>query len=300
MAAPYNPSVALDNIGASIAELQATHLHYPSSSQADEDLKAEAKRIDDKLVAWARSVPLDWKPIRLTSGQGFDSSIPSYMRQCDNYPSCQIANIWNLWRLQRLVLLTLTLGSFDLDSTLRDDDLSQLVEEEKRIQGKGRSEDVALYTDVALHKEVAQELVDAVCFSIPFYLGNRTLPASMADFTNPDIILLPRSPSTAPDNDPGMLSDEHKGHIIAQGPWHIMSPLSRLLTLFSEHPMLASLLRPGQCQWIRAQFMRLMTIMNISAPTGYGYGIDSDKDVGATADFLAKQVRKGAMFMSGP
>lgn len=289
MTAPYNPSEALDNIGASIAELQAAHLQSTrrsSSCQAEEDLKAEAKRIDDLLLAWPRSVPLHWKPIRLTSGHGFDSSIPNYMGLCDNYPSCQIANIWNLWRLQRLVLVKLTLSSFD--PTLHED-LSRPVEE--RILGG--------IEYLALYKEVAQELIDSVCHSVPFYLGNRTIPSSMADFTNPDI-LLPACPSTALENDNDyeqhhdldMPSYEHRRHIIAQGPWHIMSPLSRLLTLFPEDAMTASLLRPGQRQWIRTQFLRVLALLHISS-TGYGIGSD------VTADFLAKQVRKGAMFMSG-
>lgn len=290
IAAPYNPSVALDNIGVYMAELQAAHLHsrrQSSSRQVEEDLKAEAKRIDVQLLAWARSVPLHWRPIRLTSGHGFDSSIPSYMDLCDNYPSCQVANIWNLWRLHRLVLVQLILCSFD--PTLRDD-LSRPVEE--RILGG--------IEDLALYKEVAQEMIDSVCRSVPFYLGNRTIPSSMVDFTNPDI-LLPSCPSTALEMDNGyeqhhnlgMPSDEHRRHIIAQGPWHIMSPLSRLLTLFSEHPITASLLRPGQCQWIRTQFLRVLSLLHVSPA---GYGIDSD----ITADFLAKQVRRGAMFMSGP
>ncbi|KAF2728112.1 hypothetical protein EJ04DRAFT_110567 [Polyplosphaeria fusca] len=270
-AAPYNPSVALDDIGASIADLQAAH--------AGGDPKAEAKRIDDQLLAWARSVPLHWRPIRLTSGHGFDSSIPSYMGSCDIYPSCQIANIWNLWRLQRLVLVKLTLGLHDNAS--------------RSLGGMpGEIEHVAL-------GEVAQELIDSVCRSVPFYLGNRCVPSNMADFTDATIFL-PSCPSAAQNNNADdvhrhldMPSDEHRRHIIAQGPWHIMSPLSRLLTLFSEDARTASLLRPATCQWVRAQFLRVLTLLHISP---MAYDIDSD----ATADFLARQVRKGAMFMSGP
>ncbi|KAF2740765.1 hypothetical protein EJ04DRAFT_539967 [Polyplosphaeria fusca] len=278
MHAPHNPSVTLDSIMAAIAGLQAAHW-LPQSRQTGKDLRAETRRVDFELLAWARSVPECWKPFRLASGQGIHSSIPTYMGLCDTYPSCQVANLWNLWRIQRLVLFTLE--SFHPTSHI---DRSR-PGEEHILDGI---------------KQVVQELVDSVCQSVPYYLGNRTRPMTIADFGDPEIQLL-NHPSTALADDKeyeehhhhGMPSDGYRSHIIAQGPWHLMSPLSRLLTLFSEQAMTANLLRPGQHQWIRTQFLRVLTVLHIS-PSKF------DIESNITADFLAKEVRQGAMFMSGP
>ncbi|KAH7394190.1 hypothetical protein DE146DRAFT_757667 [Phaeosphaeria sp. MPI-PUGE-AT-0046c] len=289
-AAPYNLSGALDNIVAAIAELQAIHLESSKrilSFETAGTIFIEAMRVDRQLMDWARSIPPYWKPLTLVSGRDFDASIPNYIGICDNYSSCQVANIWNLWRLQRLTLVKLMLGI--VGSTSRGETSWPV-----KRHSPNSSEDLFHY------QEVVQELVDSVCRSVPFYLGDRTAPSSMADFTDPDISLLgppqfdlQHSKDATQDRDLKVPSDEHRRHIIAQGPWHIMSPLSRLLTLLSEDATIESLLQPGQRQWIRTQFLRVLRLLHM-----FPADLDSAGDI--TADFLAKQVRKGAVFMSGP
>lgn len=289
LATPYNPSIALDDIVVSIVELQNTRLQVTRQRLLgqEDDWRTRAKKIDGQLLTWARSIPLHWKPTPLLSGHDFDPAIPSYLRICDNYLSCQIANVWNLWRLQRLTLVNLMLTT--IDSTSHNE-----------VSWPVRGSSLDGCEDLAHYKEVVQELVDSVCRSIPFYLSNRNRPSSMADFTDPDIVLLGQlrldsrlSINYKQDHAFSMPSDEHRRHIIAQGPWHIMSPLSRLVTLLSEDPILASLLRPGQHQWIQAQFLRVMKLLHI-------FPAKHDNSGEFTADLLAKQVRKGALFMSGP
>ncbi|OIW26923.1 hypothetical protein CONLIGDRAFT_492657 [Coniochaeta ligniaria NRRL 30616] len=314
-AAPDNPSSALDAIGASVAELQASYRQQlstedncctASSQQVLGEYVAEAKRIDEELLAWAQSVPDHWQPRRLTSGRDVDSSMPTYRSVCEVYPSCQIANIWNLWRIQRLLLVKVTLGSLDKmlyssQSELTKDQISAGIR------------------DFVQCKQTLQEMVDAVCYSVPFYLGNRSRSSSITDFTDPTI-LVPGYPSPAPGNerhpsqktyDPGTPSDEYKRHVIAQGPWHVMSPLSRLLTLFSEDHVqpLASFLRPGQHEWIRQQFLRVTVLLHLPPPepestdSKEGCCFLSSEVRGSMdvkVEYLARGVRKGAVLMSGP
>ena len=294
---PDNPSSALDAIGASVAELQASYMQLVTqyalpTSQRDlllAECAAEAKRIDEQLLVWAQSVPDHWYPLRLTSEQDIDLSIPTYQSFCEIYPHCQIANIWNLWRIQRLLLVKISLSPMTTN-------LTEQIE----------------------YKHTLQELVDSICYSVPSYLGNRTKPSSIPDFTDP-AILLPSDQtqtdggrSNMQSNIPHSSADEHKRHIIAQGPWHLMSPLSRLLTLFSEEhhgQQMATFLRPGQYEWICEQFLRVTTLLHIpqvatgdetgkctllaSNSPARGYGNSRVED-------LAKKVRKGAVFMSGP
>lgn len=295
-----NPSVVLDNTGAAIAELQASAVKLHSSStvpQVERWWKAQAKSIDEQLLAWARNVPPQWRPISLTNSD-FDASIPTYMGVCDSYPSCQIANLWNLWRIQRLLLVQFTLSSSE-PTSFHDQHPSESAEETVNSE--------STYHLPAI-KRTAQDLVDSICQSVPFYLGNRTLPSSMADFTDPNILVLPSCCPSCPQTTSlnscqhdSTSSTQHRRHIIAQGPWHMMSPLSRLLTLFSEDAVMASLLRPGQRQWIRTQFLRVMMLLQISPVACNGAGDNTGgADEEVMADFLAKQVRKGATFMSGP
>ncbi|KAM6516110.1 hypothetical protein FALCPG4_014292 [Fusarium falciforme] len=292
MAVPDNPSSALDAIGASVAELQASYTQFVTQGGSAMSLgrlkewRAEARRIDAELLAWAGNVPDHWRPLRLISGRDIDSSIPTYQSICEVYPSCQIASIWNLWRFQRLVLAKITLGSLGAFS-----DLSRF--------GFAHRQFLDDPTGFVNCQKTLQEVVDSVCYSIPFHLGNRTTRSSLADFTDPTI-LLPSQGSL----DGVISSDDHRRHVIAQGPWRAMHPLSRCLTLFSEDDgeVIASLLRPRQREWIRDQFLRVATLLHL--PTEPGNGIEVSGSTGGSADakaeYLAREIRKGAILMSGP
>lgn len=305
MATPSNPSSALDAIGVFVTELQANYTQavtqtgpVPPSQQLLREWRADAKRIDDELLAWARSVPEYWQPLRLISGQDIDPSIPTYGSICEVYPSSQIASIWNLWRFQRIILVKISLNTI---LYLTQSDLT-------------KDEMLAVNEDFVECKQVLQELVDSVCYSVPFYLGNRTKPLTIADFTDL-AILLPSYHVLGSGNkkkrlykhDPGTPTDEHRRHIISQGPWHIMSPLSRLLTFFFEDDGMSDFVRPGQHEWIREQFLRVTMLLHIP-PEEPGESKEGSRlfkssfqgSVDTRVENLAKRVRKGALFMSGP
>jgi hypothetical protein len=297
MAVPDNPSSALDAIGASVAELQASYTQFVTRRSSTtlsecvlEQWSAEARRVDAELLAWAENVPDHWRPLRLRSGRDIDSSIPTYQSVCEVYPSCQIASIWNLWRFQRLLLAKITLGSLNAFS-----DLNQFLVDP---------------TDFVNCQQIQQDVVDSVCYSIPFYLGNRTTRSSLTDFTDPTVLLpsdyklehrmrLDRHGLNAE-----MSRDDHRRHVIAQGPWRAMHPLSRMLTLFSEDHggIIASILRPGQREWIRNQFLRVATLLHL--PSESGNDMETSESPGVSADskaeHLARDIRKGAILMSGP
>lgn len=304
MAVPDNPSSALDAIGASVAELQASYTQFVTQGGSTTALervlkewRVEARRVDAELLAWAENVPDHWRPIRLISGRDIDSSIPTYQSVCEVYPSCQIASIWNLWRFQRLLLAKITLGSLNAFS-----DLSRF--------GFAYGQFLGDRTDFVNCQQIYQEMVDSVCYSIPFYLGNRTTRCSLTDFTDPTV-LLPSQYSLEDKTwldrdglDAGISGNNHRRHVIAQGPWRVMHPLSCLLTLFSEDhgEVMASILRPGQREWIRDQFLRVATVLHL--PSESVHDMERSKSPGVSADakavHLARETRKGAILMSGP
>lgn len=285
---PQNPSALLDAIGAKVADLQARYVQRPLDL-SDNLLRAfaiEAKAIDQQLQTWSCILPEHWKPQERVSGEDFDASIPAYRSTCESYPTLQIANIWNLWRVQRLVLFKIMFESMH-----------------PQTQKATRAE----------YQRNFQELVDAICYSVPFYLGNRMLSMHFTDFEDSSILLCGQSipsqasPGQSPQS-PAITTpsvDEHRRQVIASGPWHLMSPLSRLLTLFAEDhgQHLTGVLRSGQHKWIRQQFLRVTILLQLSAPDQYSARDVTDLDSQNTltkADDLASLVRKGAMFMSGP
>lgn len=309
MAAPDNPSSVLDVIGVSVAEFQADYIRLVNqdgtkllSRQDLEGWRAEANRIDKQLLDWARNVPDHWQPRKLTTGQDIDESIPTYRSVCEVYPSCQIANIWNLWSFQRLLLSKITVDCLQK--------IIQLFQVEvPKDQASG------VVDDILECKETLQKLVDSVCYSVPFFLGNRTRQSTITDFTDSEI-LIPSCHLPAPgdkkslntnDQDAGGSRDDHRRSVIAQGPWHIMSPLSHLLTLFSESngQLLASFVRPGQQEWIREQFQRVTTLLHLS-PKDHGedeqalFDLSAGRAGNIKTHYLARGVRKGLIFMSGP
>ncbi|RDW72732.1 Zn(II)2Cys6 transcription factor domain-containing protein [Aspergillus mulundensis] len=291
LAAPDNPSSTLDLIGTAVAELQA---RYDLASQdctallsqhLREKWHAEANRLDEQLLSWAQSVPSHWQPVRLT-GSEIDPSIPTYNLTCEIYPSCQIANVWNLWRCQRLILAKITLTSLTAVFHREPGDQLNLVKS----------------------KQPLQDLVDSLCYSVPFYLGNRMKPSSMRDFTDPSIVF-PTSPPSDHAGYPAIHPDNHKRHLIAQGHWHIMSPLGCLLSLLSEDgQILAGHLREGQADWIRGQFLRVATLLRLRDEGSGGVEgrrlsnspLSSSGTPDLKAESLAKSVRRAAVFLSGP
>ncbi|KAJ5958712.1 uncharacterized protein N7479_005862 [Penicillium vulpinum] len=304
MVVAETPSSALDAIGASVAELQASYTQFvtqggstTSSEHTINEWRVEARRVDAELLAWAENVPAHWRPLRLKSGRDIDSSIPTYQSVCEVYPSCQIASIWNLWRFQRLLLAKIIVGSLDAFSDLGHSGFAC---------GRFFGDPI----DFANCKQTLQEMVDSMCYSIPFHLGNRTTRSSLTDFTDPTIFLpsqysLEDGTRLVRDGlNAGLSREDHRRHVIAQGPWRAMHPLSRLLTLFSEDhgEVIATILRPGQKEWIRDQFLRVATLLHL--PSDPGNNIETSKSprmsTDAKAEYLAREIRQGAILMSGP
>ncbi|KAF2166693.1 hypothetical protein M409DRAFT_54489 [Zasmidium cellare ATCC 36951] len=296
---PGSFSSTLDSIGALVAELQADYVHqlphlHSSGTLLEQQCRAwiaQAEQINDLLQAWARDVPDDWRPVRLTSVQDFSLSIAAYQSACEIYPSCLIATFWNLWRFHRLLLLQMTASATQHIPVLRDEPSVEECESAGSIQ----------------------ELVDGICYSVPFCLGNRAGQSCLSDFANPDISF-PSYHSLAPGDSrhrdwksTPLSKDEHHRHMVAYGAWHLLSPLSNLLTLVSDDHggrFVARCLRPGQLQWIREQFLRTCTLLRLPAARAFseqkGRISSPLPSADDAAETLAKQVRKGARFMSGP
>ncbi|KAH6892478.1 hypothetical protein B0T10DRAFT_537466 [Thelonectria olida] len=267
---PLTPSFTLDIVGISVANVQHRF------SQAMQQVRREAasphhlskvwshiRSVDDDLLRWVETLPGEWRPLALPRGQEAGSTIVTYVNGCHVYPSIQIALIWNTWRCYRLILLKMALillhvepqaaSLFNLFDDLHVDTADQM----------------SFFTGRAM-----QELVDLICYSVPFHLGNRQQRSTLHDFTDPSIVHpsyhdLPSSDEKFllyRNSDNYMTSEDHKRHVIVRGPWHILSPLGYIRMLLSGEfgHIFAETLRDGQADWIYEQLARGFLILDLA------------------------------------
>lgn len=257
---PINPSSLLDLIGVSIASLQHDvcdpSLNLCSRPSILQELRERVQRLDIQLRNWLESIPPLWYRRRMQSGKDIDPSIETYHGACDIYPSIQIANIWNTWRIYRLIL----------------------------EQAKSRLMKLfALYWNRALRTQndvnarhttrEVREIIDSICYSIPFYLGNCTRPGILLNMENPHS-KFPSYHDLAPSDEAFLdykASDQyvsrldHSCHVNLHGPLHVISILSRLIGIFARERNLNETysLRDDQKHWIAGQLIRSLYLMNM-------------------------------------
>lgn len=141
-----NPCSDLDAIGTDVANLQHFFTCLRTNKlgyHGEETLYEHALSIGNRLSIWSEDVPVNWRPIRLTRTKTYQSSTILYEGTCDIYPSAQIALAWNNFRLYKLVILSVLL-TYDMEDDVKQDWIANL-----------------------------QDVVDALCRSVPFHLGNR-------------------------------------------------------------------------------------------------------------------------------
>lgn len=289
---PPNPSATLDGLGAVVVDLQLSYTRCTAQSKfaiSEKDTEMWRSRIDQldqQLRLWAEVIPRHWHPVRLRSCEDFHSSIKAYNSVCDVYPSCQIASIWSMWRCYRLAALKLSLNLLQKHSWTQQ-------------ASSGHAEDL-----ISKHRKDAQDTVDSICYSVPFYLGNRTRPATLRDFSDPTIYF-PSIHCLAPGDrryglpEQRMSKKHHQQHALIQGLWHVFGPLSRLLVLLSEEDgwLIKDALRPGQHDWIRQQFVRLNVLQHLY--TGYISKHTPEQPAENMADELARVAQGGLCLTAG-
>jgi hypothetical protein len=240
-------------------------LDVSSLQQVWEKIYSEAENICMDLMTWSRCVPIEWRPLRARPAAIARGSIPTYMGHCDIYPSVQVASLWNLWRCYRLMILKIMIICIEFRSqNLLSTDYMATIS-----TGHGKYE---------VHQEF-QELIDSICYSVPYHLGNRQTVAAMSDVIDKSLCFpsyhdFDRTDSKLPEhiqNGEFMSLQEHINHVIVQGPWHILSTLTSVLDLFSERVSIDSddrasgltyAIRTGQLNWIQDQVVRIARLQN--------------------------------------
>ncbi|CAG7557458.1 unnamed protein product [Fusarium equiseti] len=251
-ALPANPSYSLDTIGVSISRLQtlanrSTSAKVETSLAALQELPSIICEVEAQLQAWLHTVPEIWHPQNIQTKNAVTPGIDTYDGSVDVYPSIQIANIWNMWRIYRGIVEEVKRNLFN-----------NFITESVKPKAKRCQE--------------TQDLVNSICRSIPFYLGNLSKPVSFADINGLELYfpcfhdLLPTDEAFVAykKSNHHVSRIDHNRHNVIHGPIAALSVLSSLIGLFEEHS--SSLLSAEnelqrQKQWIYGQFRRSLHLM---------------------------------------
>ncbi|KAF5604224.1 hypothetical protein FPCIR_973 [Fusarium pseudocircinatum] len=250
---PASPNAVLDMIGLSIAGLQkrlSTFMCRLSKNNLDGMTLAtwwqDASSVNAQLSDWVHLVPTSWHPYKRPQENAF-----SYFGFCDIYPTVQIATIWNVWRVCQLMVLRMR---FYLLTKAPSEALQQTIV----IATKDNS-----FPD----PNHGRELVDSICQSIPFYLGNRQNHGGLHDLADPAI----KFPNYQDQNldqtirtqylrgDQAMSLSDYKRHILIQGPSHALLHLNSLIKVLSKEggELICRELHRDKAVWIQEQFLRV-------------------------------------------
>jgi hypothetical protein len=290
---PANPSTMLDTIGVSVANHQHKFSLFVSedpttttSTSSIAQWLESIRHTEAQLQQWPHTVPSHWHPRSVKLDKHIDNTIDTFRGLSDVYPNIQIAAIWNVWRVYRVLLLRIR--------------LRLLAEFPELIV---RSGDIELITSDVLmgptdHDEsqnILLGLVDSICQSVPFHLGNLLKPIALSDLRDPNI----QFPSYH-DLDPNdlhyvnylgskyfMSRDDHRRHAIVQGSWQMLHTLIHLVDVFADESPGGSMigfLRRGQVYWIRQQFLRVLKLLRLQH-VGSANNNSDHRTAGVLADY---------------
>lgn len=300
---PSNPTLELDKLGVLVANAQAHFIELGQCSPCERQLRSWLHRtanlyqkslnLERELLHWSQALPEHWLPLKVN----LTNQIPMYSNTCEIYPTIHIASIWNTWRCYRLIVSKIILEYGHMQNSFPNSESGRRL----------------VNTDTSELSGQVQAIVDSICYSVPFHLGNRFGECTIVDMFDtrlefPAYHALNRGEMSTQGmfrNHTFMPRNEHIRHAIAQGPWHIASQLSQLVILLSGESgrLLTSALRPGQLAWIHGQLLRASALLGLSreqicisevAPLDM-YSV-SFHEMSTQAGFLASSLRKAFRF----
>ena len=258
-----DPSRYLDDLGIRVADVQFQFSTLDadkdlcSSSTAVDSLLDEIQKLDQCLVLWQGNVSRFWGPFNWSPPSIIFPPIQAFQGSCHVYTSITAARRMNDSRSYRLTLATISL-KLHRKQIKSDPELCQ--------SSPGQSNVHAIISRI-------QWLVDGICASVPFCLGNRSKVGSLGDFND-----LAWTFPTCHDMSEmyglyGRLAEpmglespsDHYNHTLTQGSWLMLSNLALLVAMFLGNKALTPSfpLKEGQLPWICQQYLRNLSLNSI-------------------------------------
>ncbi|THX19991.1 hypothetical protein D6D17_00942 [Aureobasidium pullulans] len=255
----YTPRY-LDTLGIQVADLQFRATAFQGgttlclSPTEIDTLLDDIQHLDDSLMLWQGNVSRFWGPFSWSPPGIIFPPIQAFQGSCHVYTSVTAARRMNDSRSHRL---TLALISLKLNA-----------EREKSIEEVCKSNSSQSGVQVLVKR--IQWLVDGICGSVPFCLGNRSRVGTVLDFGDPTWIFPTCHDMSEmyglygrPAEPKGLESvADHYSHAITQGSWLMLSNLALLVAMFLSNKTLTLSfpLKDGQLPWICQQYLRNLSL----------------------------------------
>ena len=237
---PKTEAFQLEELDIEVANLQAS-MPNPltvsgTSSLLVSGALANAQNLDQRLTGWANAIPEDWNPTMVSGPECIPETIRSaglYQPYCHVYRSIQVANTLNGYRCSRLKIQLMIL-----------DCLNHLDPHHHHHYPPSSSSSETIRSNAS---QIIQEMADAICASVPFFLGDRVHAHRMDDRT----VQYPHLQG----------QDVPREHYSAAGAYAGIFLTQRLGQLLQ--PGLP--LREGQWQWALGQMLRVKRVYRVEA-----------------------------------
>lgn len=242
--ASQNPGAMLDIMSIDVANLLATAkrssvfitnstLREAQVSVDAANLLRQAKAVDSRLATWPEFVPVEWFPTQISADSIPESVIKVglYRDSCHIYPDIIVSSVWNECK----ILL------HQLDYSSEKESLGR-VARLKVLDLVIRIQSIEIKSPTAT---AIQQIVDDICASVPFNLGDYTEPTSIyeAQVRYPHL------------HDYQALK-AHQKTALAYAPWYLFAPLKEAMKA-GPH------LRKGQIGWLRGQLLRIAKVSDV-------------------------------------
>ena len=209
---------ALANIQAAASSLT---LELPDKKKVAWEILKQAEKLDLQITTWRAHIPDDWVPVTIRDMERIPTSIREaglYQPHCTVHKSIFTANVLNARCCLHIRLQVIILACLEYTDTLKHT------------------------TSRADAYENIQSMADAICASVPFFLGDRVEPQRFDDRS----VRYPRMGDKP-------TSEEHYKAAAAYSGIFLTQRLSELL-----QPGLP--LRAGQVPWVLGQMGRIKKI----------------------------------------
>jgi len=259
-ATTVDPIRYLDDLGIQVADMQfrasalQERIGIGSSLEEVYLLLDDMHKLDECLVLWQGNVSRFWGPFNWTPPSIIFPPIQAFQGSCHVYTSINAARRLNDLRSYRLTLATTSL---------------------KLIREWGKScpefcESIPGHSSVHGIVSRIQWLVDGICASVPFCLGNRSRAGSLLDFNQASWTFPTCHDMSEMYGLYGRLAEpmgvespsDHYSHALTQGSWLMLSNLALLVAMFlgSKAFIPALPVREGQLPWICQQYLRNLSL----------------------------------------
>ncbi|KAF3933777.1 hypothetical protein ABW19_dt0210320 [Dactylella cylindrospora] len=244
--AKKSPGHTLDDVHISLLEVQKLAKGVKGIDGGIIEILQKVIEVDERYLSWSKTLPEHWIPLRLSSEQ-VDEDIKKagfYGGYCTIFRSLFIADIVNGQAMARIQTQEILLDCLKVLQKYRD---SLPLGDRRRL-------DLDIAIDIEAMEESAistiQSLVDAVCASVPFHLGDKV------DYRRIDNLAVkyPRAEGWE-------VPEDHYVTAAAQGGWFLCSKVLTLMKLEKG-------VREGQKEWMRGQFDRVVRIYGIKVGGG--------------------------------